>query len=631
MTAKRIKELADKINQARHDYYNGQSKVSDKVYDAWIDELSELDPKNLAVIGISTELVSNWEKYTHKVILGSLNKCQTQEEFQTWYDKYLTKDDKMLLTLKLDGLSVSLIYENGVLVKAATRGRGGITGELITANVARMQGVPLRLKDKVNATIRGEILMSKETLSKHFAEYSNTRNAASGISRRYDAEGSDKLSVVVYQLITDDVDLFTHEEMFDTLQQWGFIVPSFYLVSTPQEILKLKTDWQEKQRDEYEYDLDGLVIHVDDLAKHQQYGQLHGRNYGSIAYKFDSIAREGYVADIIVQVGTMGRVTPVAVFNPKVSLMGAEIEKASLHNFANIRELGIGIGATVLVCRANDVIPFVEEVIEAPEEVFEPPTHCPECNAELIEKGEYIQCSNTVGCPAQRVGSLQNWIKEIGVLEWGDGLLEKLIESKLVEDISDLYTLTVEDLASLERMGKRSAQKCHDILHSHLEVPLEVLLGGLSIPLIGQSSIKLLVNAGYDTLDKIMAMTIDQMEAISGMGPGRSASLVEGLEVNKELIGRLLSNGIKIKGKKAMRTGKLEGISVVFTGTLSIKRDEASAMVEDAGGTVRSSVTKGTSYLVIADPDSQTTKAVKARALGTKLINEEEFLELING
>jgi DNA ligase (NAD+) len=625
MSKDRIKELAVKINQARHDYYNGQSKVSDKVYDAWIDELASLDPKNLAVIGIGSEPVSNWDKYTHLVPMGSLNKAQTQEEFRAWCGKYLTVQDRMLLTLKLDGLSVSLIYENGALVKAATRG-SGTTGELITANVARMRGVPLRLKQKINATIRGEILLSKENHAKYFSDYSNTRNAASGVSRRYDGEGSDKLTVIVYQLTTDDLDLKTHEEMFTALQQLDFIVPTFYVLTIPEEVIVIRNDYEDGLRDKYQFDLDGLVVHVDDLQKHEQYGSLHSKPYASIAYKFDSVAREGHIGDIIVQCGNSGRLTPVVVFNPKVHLMGAEIEKASLHNFANIEELGVGIGATVLVCRSNDVIPFVEEVVVAPKKVFTAPTHCPVCNSLVVERGEYVQCPNTATCPAQVLGRLLNWIKELNVLEWGESLLQKLIDSGKVSTIADLYKLTVADIATLDRMGDKSAQKCYDILHANKEIPLEIFLGALSIPMIGQSTIKAIMDAGCDTLTKFGQLGANEFAQVPGVGPTKSESLAQGLKDNQQLILDLLTNGVKIK-KKII--GKLTNKSLCFTGTMAHKRAELEQMVVEAGGTVKSSVGKGLTYLVINDTASTSSKAQAARKLGTSLISEDEFLSMI--
>jgi DNA ligase (NAD+) len=363
------------------------------------------------------------------------------------------------------------------------------------------------------------------------------------------------------------------------------------------------------------------------MAKQAKWGlQNDNRPYASIAYKFDSVAREGYVSDIVIQCGSMGRLTPVAVFNPKISLMGAEVEKASLHNFSNIEELGVGIGATVLVCRSNDVIPFLEEVISPPDQVFPRPTHCPECGTPVVEKGEYMQCPNTATCPAQVLGRLLNWIKELNILEWGESVLTKVIESGKVSTVADLYILTVDDLSSLDRMGKKSAQKCYDILHANMEVPLEVLLGGLSIPMIGQSTIKLVMAAGYDTLDLIRKCSIANFENIVGIGPTKAASLWNGLRDNEKLIDELLNNGVKIKEKIV---GSLTGKSFALTGKMENKRAVLEKMITDAGGTVKGSVGKGLSFLVINEP-SGSSKAVSAQKLGTALINETELLEMIN-
>jgi len=624
----RISSLAEKILDARMVYYNsGTPTISDKVYDAWVDELCELDPKNLAVTNISSNLVSSWKKYTHKQKMGSLNKAQTKEEYIEWHNKYIGPKEKALLTVKLDGLSVSLVYEGGVLAVAATRGAGGITGENITENVAKMIGVPLRLKQKVNATIRGEIIMSKENHAKHFQSYSAPRNAASGVSRRYDGEGSEHLSVVVYNIVSDDFDLKTQHDQFTTLQSLGFIVPPFYLLNSVSEVEDLRNQYIASLRDEFAFELDGLVIHNNNLEKALSFGETNGKWKGSIAYKFDSIAREGYVSDIIIQCGNSGRLTPVAVFSPKVSLMGADVEKASLHNFANIESLGIDIGATVLVCRSGDVIPFVEEVVESTGTTFQPPANCPACGSDVIESGEYFQCPNVASCPEQRAGRIKNWIKELNVLEVGDTLIERLVENNLVNSVADLYKLTVKDLASLERMGVKSAQKCIDNLNALKEVPLEVFLGGLSIPLIGQSTIKAIAGTGCDTLEKFGKMKASDFERVSGIGPSRAQSLADGLQTYKDVIAELLANGVVVKTKESIM-GKLTGKSFCFTGALAIKRAVAEKMVEDEGGENKSGIVKGLSFLVIADPSSTSSKAVKARSLGTTLLSEESFMAL---
>ena len=624
MSIDRIKELAQKINQARNDYYNGQSKVSDMLYDTWINELEGLDPKNLAVIGIGAGPVSSWEKWVHKVPMGSLFKTQVDSEYKTWHNKYIAAGDQILLTLKLDGLSAALIYEDGVLINATLRG-SGVAGEKITPNIAKMIGVPLRLKDKINITVRGEILLSKENHTKYFPEYSNPRNAASGICRRFDGKGCEHLSILTYDL-TSDFDLKTQEELYLKLKELGFMIPDYYILNTYDEVIKLKNEYQSTLRDKYAYLLDGLVAHNNSLFKQIQAGSLNGKPFASIAIKFESVAKEACVVDILIQTGHSGRLTPVAVFDPKVDLCGAQVEKASLHNFGNINNLGVDIGCKVLVCRSNDVVPFIEEVSESTGTVFETPTNCPVCGTAVIQTGEYVQCPNTYGCPAQLAGSIHNWIGELNILEWGTSVVEKLVESGKVKNVADLYKLTIDDLTSLDRMGKKSAKKCYDNLWEANEIPLEVFLGGLSIPLIGQSTIKLIMAAGCDSLEKIGQLEAKHFEMVSGIGPARAASLANGLKEKQQLILDILAAGIKIKDKVV---GKLSGLSFVYTGTMVNKRAVLEKMAQDAGGTIKSSVSKELTYLVCNETDSTSNKMTNAKKLGIKVITEDQFLEML--
>jgi DNA ligase (NAD+) len=624
MTQARIAELVKRITTERRNYYNGVAKVSDPVFDTWVNELESLDPKNPVIIEISTDLVSEWVKYTHKVPMGSLNKCQTVEEFAKWYKDFVEKGDSLFLTTKLDGLSVSLVYENGILASAATRGRGGVSGELITQNVIKMNNVPLRLPVKANITVRGEILLSKANLNKYFPDYSNTRNAASGISRRYDGEGSDKLDVLVYHIIDEDHEYNTYTEQFEQLGKYGFKTPPYYTNLSYQGVLDKKAEYADSLRDQFEYDLDGLVVHNDNLLTHEKYGRLNGRPYCSIAYKFDAVYKEAFISDIICQVGNSGRITPVAEFHPAVNLMGSTIQRATLHNFSIIEDLGIGIGATVLICKANDVIPFVEEVVNPPQEVFTPPTECPECKTKLINVGEYVQCPNVDGCPAQISGRIKNWVKELNVLELGAAIIEKLVASRLVKTPADLYKLTVKDIAGLERMGEKSAKNIIESLWKVNPIPLDIFIGGLSIPMIGSSTARLLIDEGYDTFDKIYDLTVDDIEKIKGIGPVRAKYLAIGLVKYSDTVKELLNNGVKIREKVI---GKLTNQKFAFTGAMENKRAVLEQMVVDNGGAIGSG--KSLTYLVIDDTNSTSSKAVSARKNGTRLLSEQEFLDLI--
>lgn len=625
MSNSKIKTLCDKIISARKDYYSGGgSSISDALYDSWCDELQLLDPKNPVLVGIGSEPVSDWEKYTHKVPMGSLNKSQTKSEFASWFYKYIGINDELFLTLKLDGLSLSLIYEDGVLKVAATRG-SGVTGENIISNVIKMEGVPLRLPQKINATIRGEIVLKKDNHQKHFADYSNPRNAASGVSRRYDGSGAEHLTVLVYEMVSDDVELSSFKEMFDKLTSLGFIVPEYFVFKDLDSAWDEKQDWQSSKRSNYKIDLDGLVASNNSLTKWQHHGSLNDRPRASIAIKFDSVSKETVVVDIINQVGNSGRITPVAVFDPKVNIMGAEIEKASLHNYANIQTLGLDIGCTVLVSRNNDVIPFLKEVIKSTGTIYQEPTDCPNCSSILEKKGQYLQCNN-INCSSRVEGKIKNWIKELNILEWGDTLIEKLVSSSKVNKISDLYCLKEVDLSSIERMGEKSAKKCLKLLHEKMEMSLDVFIGGFSIPTIGSSTIRLIMQNGYDNLQDFFDASENDFENIKGLGPVKAKSLYYGLEENEEEMNKLIELGIVIKQKS---TGPLSSKSIAFTGAMINKRAILESWAIDNGAQIKSSVNKDLDFLVINDMNSTSSKVASAKKYNVKMISEDQFLKMI--
>jgi DNA ligase (NAD+) len=621
MILNRIQELENKIFKARSDYYNHQPTVSDKIFDAWVDELRLLDPSNKAVTAIGSPVVpSEWKKAKHQIPMGSLDKVNTPAELSDWAKD---KDGKFCVVEKLDGLSIECIYEHGKLVQSITRG-DGLIGEDITTNVARMGGVNTDLKIDFNGSLRGEIIMKKSVHQKYFADKANPRNAASGVSKRLDGVDVDKLDILFYQVL-GDIDFDTEQLQFVWLRNQKIGTPNWWIVKTPDEVNKHWRKYQDDNRDKLDYDIDGLVVRIDNLDKQTALGDKDLRPKGAIAFKFDNEARETIVKDIIWQVGNSGRVTPVAIVEP-VMLVGAEVKRASIYNMAYIRELGISIGATVLVVRANDVIPRIEEVIIPSKLIYSPPVYCPECNTELIENGEHIQCPNIMGCRSQIIGRIQNWVNELNLLEWGSTLLEKLVDSGKVITVADLYTLTVDDLANLDRMGKKSAQKCYNILWANKEVSLEVFLGGLSIPMIGQSTIKTIMNAGCDTLEKFGQLGASEFEQVPGVGPTKAAFLADGLLHNQQLILDILDNGVEIKKKVV---GVLTNKSICFTGAMQNKRPVLEKMAADAGADVKNSVGKGLTYLVIADPSSTSSKAQAARKLGTTLVSEEDFLELV--
>lgn len=624
----RIQELAAKLRQASLDYYNGEPTIPDDVYDAWRDELAELHADNptLKDVGAPVAQESEWVKVRHQHTMGSLEKVNTPEEMSHWASR-IQRDvgDLLAVTEKLDGISISLRYEGGKLVLAATRGDGTI-GEDITANVRRMKGVPATVSVTDPLVVRGEIVLLKEDFEQHFKDKANTRNAASGTAKRTDGKGSEHLSVLTYQIV-EGVDLPTEDSQFSRLGVLGFKTPRWVVVPTPEAVNLLWQEYEDSLREALPYEIDGLVVRLNDLPTQVSLGDTHGRPKGAVAFKFTPPARETVIREIVWQVGSIGRITPVAVFDP-VTLVGAEVTRASLYNQAYIEQLGVDVGASVLVVRANDVIPRVTRVLK-PTGTAKPPEVCPICSQATARDGEYIVCSNVATCPAQTAGRIKQWVGELNILEWGDTLIQKLVDAGLVKTVADLYRLTKEQLANLDRMGEKSAENALKTLWAASPMPLENFLGGLSIPLCATSTFRLVVDAGLDTVEKLHATPYARFLEIDGLGPKRASSLFDSLRTtHKALIQDILSTGVALKSRAV---GNLTGKSVCFTGKSVRKRAELEALATNAGGAVKGSVGKGLTFLVLADPDSTSSKAVAARKNGTTCISEEAFVEMCGG
>ena len=642
----RIQELEDLICQARHTYYNPSPTqdadgvlhipVRDETYDAWVDELSELKSDSPAVTGIGATPVSEWKKVSHSVPMGSLNKVNTLEEFTSWVvdsvaggDTHAAMGIMLLTTEKLDGISVSVNFENGRFVSALTRG-DGIIGEDITPNVAKMKGIPFELPEHFTGSIRGEIILTKADHKSHFSSYANTRNAAAGISKRYDGEGCEYLTVIFYR-VSEGKDFQTEGDQFGWLNTIGLRTPNWFVtamtpgVKTPQDIW---VEYQHFKRDTLDYDIDGLVISVNDLETQISMGEKDGRPKGSVAFKFAPITRESIYRKRIDQVGGTGVITPVAVFDP-VNLVGTTVTNASLYNWRYIRNLGLGVGSKIIVARAGDVIPRVVSVRVKSENIDTPPEICPVCGAKTEWKGEYLICPNVEGCPAQLLGRIKRFIKGMGIKEWGDSIIERLIDAGLVENFADLYRLTKTQIAGIDRMGVRSAHVLFESLHEKNPVPLETLLGSLSIPLCAKSTIETIIDAKYTTWDHIQSAEREDFEDISNLGPVKAKALHDWINIGpgRKIMREFREVGLKIKERVV---GGLTGMSFCFTGTMKNKRAVLGQMVEDAGGIVKNGVVKGLTCLVIDDPNSTSTKAKAARKNGTRCISEDEFLRMVD-
>jgi DNA ligase (NAD+) len=417
-------------------------------------------------------------------------------------------------------------------------------------------------------------------------------------------------------------------EQFEWLSSQGLKIPNWYVtamtpgIRTPHD---LWLEYQQFKRDELDYEIDGLVVRLNNFVKQLALGETDGRPKGAVAFKFAPMTRESVLQRIDWQVGGSGRITPVAIFNP-VRVLGAEITNASLYNYGYIKSLGLDIGATILIARAMDVIPRVAAVRKSTGTVAAAPRTCPSCGSETQMDGEYLVCPNTAGCPAQAVGRIKRYVTVLDVKEWGDTLLEKLVNGGLVQDVSDLYRLTEAQLADVDRMGKKSAEKVLKTLWAKNPIPLESLLGALSIPLCGPTMVKIAMDAGYDTIPKLKAANIEELSSIEGFGPVKAQTLWIWLRDNSGIVDKLVMLGVKIKAKVH---GNLNGKSFCFTGASSRPRTELENLVKAAGGDVKSSVGKKLTYLVMADANSTSSKAQAARKNGTVCLSEADFMKMV--
>lgn len=633
----RIDELAELLGRYKKAYYDGQPLVTDAAYDALEDELRGLAPEHplLASVGAPVdENLTEWKKARHAIPMGSLNKAVTEAELRTWAARCdaLAAESKLepisgslLVTEKLDGLSLAVNYEKGKLVEAITRGDGH-TGELITPNARRMKGVPAKLKEPLTVSIRGEIILKLSDMKKGWPDYdSPPRNKAAGTSKRFDGQGCEYLTVMFYDL-EGGPEFKTEKEKYERLVELGLIVPAFE-VTDLDGVIAVHESYAKKKRAGLDYEIDGLVVRANDLRTQGLLGELGDRPRAAVAYKFASMAKISKVIAVTWETGPSGRVTPLANVEP-VNLVGAVVQNVSLHNASNVERLGVGPGDEVLVSRRNDVIPYLEEVVVKHGPVAAIPTTCGVCGVEITRRGEYLVCTNRE-CRAIVEGRIRRWIGVQDVMEFGEKLIAQLVEAKLVKEPADLYRLTVEDIAGLERRGVATATKVLENLKAKLPLSLPVFLASLGMDDFAFETAKLLVASGHDTLEKLFAATPEELAAIKGMGEIKARNVVAGLAARKEEIGRLLEAGIVPVLPAA--DGGFSGKTFCFTGTLPRPRKEYEDLVVQHGGQVLSGVTKELNYLVMDDPNSASTKAEKARKYGTQCISAEQFDELVAG
>jgi DNA ligase (NAD+) len=635
MEAGRIVFLEAEIRRHQNLYYNGEPEISDAEFDRLWDELQQGDPGNALFDSVGRDLADGWPKARHLIPMGSQDKAASPEEFLAWAAKIA--HPLWLVQHKLDGASIELQYERGRFVRAVTRGDGEV-GDDITPNARRMKGVLTMTRDSFSGGVRGEVLMRRSVHAARYADKANCRNAANGLMKRKDGEGSGDLEVVCYDAVgtlpmegsspsgEEGQSPFSDEAgKLRWLSQQGFAVVEARACDTALAVVEYRARVFDA-RPGMDYDIDGLVvkgfaIDPEDLARPRPEKQ--------IAFKFS--LEEAISTLIAVEWSESGaNFTPIGIVQP-VRLGGTTVQRANLCNTDMITTLNLRIGSRVIMTKRGEIIPKIEGLVANPPDAREIPipTAC-SCGASLVDEGTRLYCPNEA-CPKKELHRLEKWLAVVDVRSFGVGIIGKLHASGRVREIADLYTLTIDELAAYERMGETSAAKILRNLRAPKELSLERFIAGFDLDGIGELIAGKAVASGYDSLEKLRAATVEEIDAVDGFAEITAKALLEGLAALADRMDRVLEAGVvTIAAPRA--GGAFTGKSFCFTGELaSMKRTEAEARVKALGGTCRAAVTKGLAYLVTNDPGSGSSKNRKALEYGVAIIDEAAFLELVNG
>ncbi|KPL24531.1 MAG: hypothetical protein AMJ75_03580 [Phycisphaerae bacterium SM1_79] len=657
---KQIEQLRLEIRKHDYLYYVlNQPQISDRQYDRLFSELKELEQANPSFITpdsptqrVSERPIDGFTSVRHTMPMLSMDNTYNAEELRAFDERVRRQlgsaDYDYVVELKIDGLAISLRYETGVLVTAATRGDGEV-GDDVTANIRTIKAVPLRLLDNGNIPdvleVRGEVYMPTTSfieLNRLRAEagepaFANPRNAAAGSLKLLDAKITATRNLSFFAYATGELSEPLAGNHFKTLQKFkklGLPVnPDIKRAKNIDEVITICLDWTQKQP-KLSYQIDGMVIKINRFDQRDALGATGRAPRWCISYKFPAERAETIVESIDVQVGKSGILTPVANLSP-VQLSGTTVKRASLHNFDELNRLNVGIGDTVIIEKAGEIIPQVIEVktkaaVSVP---FEIPAQCPSCGSAVArdKEGVYVRCQNP-NC----LGQLKERLKyfagrgQMDIEHLGDALIEQLIETGLVKNFADLYKLHKSQLIELERMAEKSAGNVIKAIEKSKTQPLWRLIAALGIRHIGSQSAQILAGQ-FGSLQALMSADVQTLEAIDQIGPTMAESVYEFFRNvnNRKVVDELLASGVKPKQPKAKRSDKLVGKTIVVTGTLeNFSRQQAEEAIRQAGGKASSSVSKKTDF-VLAGKEAG-SKLDKAQKLGVRVINEKQFLDILD-
>ncbi len=661
----RVRELHDLLDHHNHRYYVlDEPEISDTEYDRLLRELKTLEEKfpefltqNSPTQRVGAEPLDSFESVAHAVPMLSLDNAFGLDEVREFDQRVkrlleMTEEIEYVVEPKIDGVAVELVYENGLFVLGSTRG-DGLVGENITANSRTIKAIPMRLdrrqapapgrldvRGEVYYTRDGFVKLNKEREASGEPTYANPRNTAAGSLRQLDSRitASRPLHIFVHSFgQAVGYDFGSHFEALDTFKKWGFrINPHIRLCDGIESVISA-CDQIIRLRERLEYEIDGAVIKINRLDLQAQAGARSRSPRWAVALKFEARQATTQIEDIKIQVGRTGALTPVAIMTP-VKIDGVEISRATLHNQDEIDRKGVRIGDWVVIQRAGDVIPEVVKVIESKrtgnEKPYRVPGSCPVCASHVVRiEGEVVHRCQNVSCPAQLKEGTRHFASKgaMDIEGLGEKLVVQLVEKGLVKDVADFYTLTIEQLAGLDRMAEKSAQNIVGAIEASKQVEFARLLFAFGIRHVGEHVARVLAN-NFGTLDNLKNATVEQLMETHEIGPQVAESVFQffGEEHNLQTIDRLLDYGVRVaEVEQVSEAGKFEGKTFVFTGSLELfSRDQAEQLLVRLGGRASSSVSRKTDYVVVGA--NAGSKARKAAELEIPVLTEQEFQSLID-
>lgn len=658
----KIKELVEQLNNYSYKYYVlDDPSVTDKEYDKIYDELKKLEEETGFVLPYSPTLrvgdivLDGFEKYTHKAKLWSLDKAQSIEEIIDWHNRNVKfvndmrlkgedlPDLKYVLTKKFDGLTINLTYnEEGVMEIAATRGTGNI-GENVTAQVKTIKSIPLKIENNHILEVHGEAVMTQEAFDKYNESaqvpLKNLRNGAAGALRNLNVKETARrnLSAFFYDIGYKEGSPFkTYLEMLNFIKEKGLPMDDYMKVCTTIDEIQEQIDYINSIRFDLNYDIDGLVVAIDDMRTRELMGYTVKFPKWAIAYKFEAQEATTKLLGVEWNVGRSGRLAPTAILEP-VELAGVTVKRATLNNMDDIARKGVKIGADVFVRRSNDVIPeimgIVPETLDGAEEI-KPPTECPACGSHIILDGAHYFCENTLSCKPQMVKSIVHYAcrEAMNIAGFSERTAEQLFEKLNIKSISDLYKLKEEELIDLEKFGPKKAQNLLKAIENSKECELHAFIYALGIPNVGVKTAKDLVSR-FKSIEGLKNATFEELVSVPDVGDIVAQDVMSFFKEEKvlETIDELLAIGVNPKFEEVEVTeNPFMGKTVVATGSLqNYSRSEIKEKLESLGAKVAGSVSKKTDYVIAGEAAG--SKLTKAQELGVKVLSEEEFEEILRG